>query len=78
MAAENEESLMELYFEQGSLSEEDMRRGMRIGMTKRDLFPVFCVSAKRNMGIGRLLEFVCNIAPSPSQVPMREVILFRC
>ncbi|MDO8930599.1 MAG: GTP-binding protein, partial [Bacteroidota bacterium] len=74
MAAENEESLMELYFEQGSLSEEDMRRGMRIGMTKRDLFPVFCVSAKRNMGIGRLLEFVCNIAPSPSQVPMREVI----
>jgi len=74
MAAENEESLMELYFEQGSLSEEDMRRGIRIGMTKRDLFPVFCVSAKRNMGVGRLLEFVCNIAPAPSQVPMREVI----
>lgn len=74
MAAENEESLMELYFEQGSLSEEDMRRGMRIGMTKRDLFPVFCTSAKRNIGVGRLLEFVCNIAPSPDQVPMREII----
>ncbi len=73
MAAENEESLMELYFEQGSLSEDDMRRGIRIGMTKRDLFPVFCASAKKNMGIGRLLEFVCNIAPSPSQVPMREI-----
>ena len=74
MAAENEESLMELYFEQGSLSQEDMRRGMRIGMTKRDLFPVFCISAKKNMGVGRLLEFVCNIAPAPSQVPMREII----
>lgn len=74
MAAENEETLMELFFEQGSLSEEDMRRGMRTGMTKRDLFPVFCVSAKRNMGVGRLLEFVCNIAPAPYQVPMREIV----
>lgn len=74
MAAENEESLMELYFEQGSLSEDDMRKGMRIGMVKRDLFPVFCVSAKKNMGVGRLLEFVCNIAPAPSQVPMREIV----
>ena len=74
MAAENEETLMELFFEQGSLSEEDMRRGMRTGMTKRDLFPVFCVSAKKNMGVGRLLEFVCNIAPAPYQVPMREII----
>ncbi|MFY9153513.1 MAG: elongation factor G [Prolixibacteraceae bacterium] len=73
MAAENEESLMELYFEQGLLSEDDMRRGIRIGMTKRDLFPVFCTSAKKNMGVGRLLEFVCNIAPSPSQVPMRKI-----
>jgi len=74
MAAENEESLMELFFEQGSLSEDDMRRGMRTGMTKRDLFPVFCVSAKKNIGVGRLLEFVCNIAPAPYQVPMREII----
>ncbi|HAQ21720.1 MAG TPA: elongation factor G, partial [Prolixibacteraceae bacterium] len=74
MAAENEETLMEMYFEQGSLSEDDMRKGMRIGMVKRDLFPVFCVSAKRNMGVGRLLEFVCNIAPAPSEVPMREII----
>ncbi len=74
MAAENEESLMELYFEQGSLSEDDMRKGMRIGMVKRDLYPVFCVSAKKNIGVGRLLEFICNIAPAPSQVPMREII----
>jgi elongation factor G len=72
MAAENEESLMELYFEQGSLSEDEMRKGMRIGMVKRDLFPVFCVSAKKNMGVGRLLEFICNIAPAPNHVPMRQ------
>lgn len=74
MAAENEESLMELYFDQGSLSEDDMRKGMRIGMVKRDLFPVFCVSAKKNIGVGRLLEFICNIAPAPSDVPMREIV----
>lgn len=74
MAAENEESLMELYFEQGSLSEDDMRKGMRIGMVKRDLYPVFCVSAKKNIGTSRLLEFICNIAPSPSHVPMRGVV----
>ena len=73
MSAENEESLMELYFEQGSLSEDDMRKGMRIGMIKRDLFPVFCVSAKKNIGVNRLLEFICNIAPAPGQMPMREI-----
>ena len=74
MAAENEESLMELYFEQGTLSEEDMRKGIRVGMVKRDLFPVFCTSAKKDMGVSRLLEFVCNIAPAPHHVPMREII----
>ena len=74
MAAENEETLMELFFEQGSLSEDEMRKGIKLGMVKRDLFPVFCVSAKKNMGVGRLLEFVCNIAPAPSEVPMREII----
>jgi elongation factor G len=73
MAAENEETLMELYFEQGSLSEDDMRKGMRIGMQQRDFFPVFCVSAKKNMGVGRLLEFIGNIAPAPNLVPMRPI-----
>jgi len=74
MAAENEESLMELYFEQGSLSEDEMRKGIRIGMIKRDLYPIFCASAKKNIGVGRLLEFICNIAPAPNQVPMRQII----
>ncbi len=74
MAAENEESLMELYFEQGSLSEDDMRKGMKKGMVKRDLYPVFCTCAKKNIGVNRLMEFICNIAPAPSEVPMREIV----
>ncbi|NQU87215.1 MAG: elongation factor G, partial [Mariniphaga sp.] len=74
MAAENEEALMELYFDQGSLSEDDMRKGMKMGMLQRDLYPVFCTGAKKNMGVGRLLEFVSNIAPAPNEVPMRKII----
>lgn len=73
MAAENEESLMELYFEQGSLSEDDMRKGMKMGMKTRDLYPVFCTCAKKNIGVGRLLEFISNIAPAPDEMPMREI-----
>ncbi len=74
MAAENEESLMELYFEQGSLSEDDMRKGMKIGMMQRDFFPVFCTCAKKNIGVNRLLEFICNIAPAPSEIAMRDIV----
>ena len=73
MAAENEESLMELYFEQGSLSEDEIRKGMRLGIIQRDLFPVFCVCAKKDIGVGRLMEFVVNVAPNPAQMPMRQV-----
>ncbi len=67
MAAENEESLMELYFEQGSLSEEDMRKGIRLGILSRSLYPVVCTCAKKNIGVGRLLEFIGNNAPSPAE-----------
>ncbi len=69
-AAENDESLMEKFFEQGSLSEDEMRKGLSIGLTKRNLFPVFCVSGKRNIGTKRLMDFILNVAPFPSQVPM--------
>ena len=63
-AAENDEKLMELYFEKGSLDEDEMRTGIKIGMLKHDFFPVFCVSAKKNMGSGRLMGFIDNVAPS--------------
>jgi len=64
-AAENDEKLMEKYFEKGTLDEDEMREGLKQGMIHHDVFPVFCMSAKRNMGSGRLMGFIDNVAPSP-------------
>ncbi len=69
-AAENDESLMEKFFEQGSLSEDEMRKGLSAGLLSRSIFPVFCTSAKRNIGVKRLMEFIINIAPGPADAPM--------
>ncbi len=74
MAAENEEALMELYFDKGTLSEDEMRQGIKIGMLERDLFPVFCTCAKKNMGVGRLMEFITNISPAPNEKKMTEIV----
>ncbi len=63
-AAENDEGLMELYFEKGTLTEDEMRKGLRLGMMNHDVFPVFCISAKNDMGSGRLMGFIDNVAPS--------------
>jgi elongation factor G len=68
-AAENDDSLMELFFEEGSLSEEQMREGIRSGIKKRTLFPIFCVSGKKDMGVRRMMEFLGNVAPSPCDMP---------
>jgi len=65
-AAENDEALMELYFEKGELSEDEMRQGLKIGMINHDVFPVFCISAKKDMGSGRMMGFIDNVAPSAS------------
>jgi elongation factor G len=69
MAAENEESLMEiLYFDQGSLSEDDMRKRNETGMLQRGLFPVFCTCAKKNIGVGRFARILSpNIARHPTK-----------
>ncbi|MGF1638364.1 MAG: elongation factor G [Cyclobacteriaceae bacterium] len=67
-AAENDEELMELYFEKGSLDEDEMRAGLKIGMLKQEIFPIFCLSAKRNMGSGRLMGFIDNVAPSATEM----------
>src|SRR5690606_33011822 len=64
-AAENDEKLMEKYFERGTLDEDEMREGLRLGMIHHDVFPVFCMSAKKNMGSGRMMGFIDNVAPSP-------------
>src|SRR5690554_8237830 len=60
---------MELYYEKRSLDEEEMRRAMRKGMVARDLFPIFCVSAEKDMGVRRLMEFLGNIVPFVSEMP---------
>ncbi|MBK5721219.1 elongation factor G [Dysgonomonas sp. Marseille-P4677] len=62
-AAENEESLMEKFFEQGTLTEEEMRMGIRWGLVHRDLFPIFCVSAEKDMCVRRTMEFLGNVVP---------------
>ena len=63
-AAENDEDLMELFFDKGTLNEDEMREGIRKGMLNHELFPVFCVSAINDMGTGRLMGFIDNVAPS--------------
>ncbi len=71
-AAENDEELMELFFEKGSLNEDEMRKGIKAGMLNHDLFPVFCVSALLDMGSGRLMGFIDNVAPSATDMPIEQ------
>ena len=68
-AAENDETLMDKYFEQGELSEDEMRAGIRAGMVLRDVYPIFCVCAGKDMGVRRLMEFLGNIAPAVDALP---------
>jgi elongation factor G len=63
-AAEHDEALMEKFFDQGSLTEEEIREGVRKGLLHRGMFPVFCVSAEKDMCVRRLMEFLGNVAPS--------------
>jgi len=68
-AAENEEELMEKFFEQESLTEDEMREGIRMGLANRGIFPVFCVCAGKDMGVRRLMEFLGNVVPFVSDMP---------
>jgi len=63
-AAEHDEALMEKYFDQGTLDEEEMRMGIRAGLLQRDMFPVFCVCAQKDMAVRRLMEFLGNVVPN--------------
>ncbi len=67
--AANDETLMEKYFEQGELDEDDMKTGLNKAMIQRDIFPLFCLSAERNMGSGRLMGFIDNVCPSANEMP---------
>lgn len=68
-AAENDETLMELFFDHGSLNEEELAKGLTIALAQQEIFPVFCTSAVRNMGSGRLMGFLNDICPSPADRP---------
>ena len=68
-AAENDENLMEKFFDQGTLTEDDVRDGIRHGLVTRGMFPVFCVCAGRDMGIRRLMEFLGNVVPFVTDMP---------
>lgn len=67
-AAESDESLMEIFFENDTLTPEEMQKGIAHGLIQRGIFPIFCVSAKNNIGIDRLMEFITIAAPSPADV----------
>lgn len=71
-AAENDDTLMEQYFEKGNLDEDEMRLGLKIGMLKHQVFPVFCLSAVNNMGSGRLMGFIDNVAPAAVDMPAEQ------
>lgn len=69
-AAENDDTLMEKFFEdENSLSEDELRYGIRKGLINRDMFPVFCVDAVKDMGVQRLMEFLGNVVPFVSDMP---------
>jgi elongation factor G len=68
-AAESEESLMELFFSNDTLTEDEIRKGIAKGLLTRGMFPVFCVSSKNNIGVDRLLDFIVNESPSITDMP---------
>ena len=67
--ASNDETLMEKYFDKGELDEDEMKMGLKKAMINHDLFPLFCLSAERNMGSGRLMGFIDNVCPSANEMP---------
>ncbi|HRF38951.1 MAG TPA: elongation factor G [Saprospiraceae bacterium] len=72
-AAENDEGLMERFFEQGTLSEEELTEGLRIAIAHQQIFPVFCCSALQDMGSGRIMGFINDVCPSPADRPAAEL-----
>jgi len=69
-AAESDESLMELFFANDTLSEKEIKKGISKGIVNRTLFPVLCCSSKNNTGVDRLMEFIVNEAPSITDMPV--------
>lgn len=66
-AAENDETLMDTYFEKGDLEPDEIRKGLGMGIANRDWMPIFCASAKKDIGTKRIMEFIIKVAPNPDQ-----------
>jgi elongation factor G len=73
-AAENDEELMELFFDKGTLNEDEMRQGIKAGMLNHELFPIFCMSALNDMGSGRLMGFIDNVAPAAADLKEEQTL----
>jgi len=72
--AGNDEALMEKYFDKGELDEDEMKEGLKKAMINHDLFPLFCLSAERNMGSGRLMGFIDNVCPSANEMRSAKLV----
>ncbi len=72
--ASNDETLMEKYFDKGELDEDEMKVGLKKAMINHDIFPLFCLSADRNMGSGRLMGFIDNVCPSANEMLPQKTI----
>jgi len=73
-AAENDEALMEAFFEKGTLNEDEIRKGLKLGITNRGMFPVACVAAKPFKAIDLLMDFIISTLPAPNEVPPTKTI----
>lgn len=67
--ASKDESLMEIFFDKGTLTEEQMQQALKAGLISRTIFPVMLTCAKQNLGVNRLLEFIAGSVPAPGEMP---------
>jgi len=67
--AESDETLMETYCDSGTLNEEEIQKGLKVGISNRSFYPVVCINAKQDMGVNRLLNIIVNYAPAPDESP---------
>jgi elongation factor G len=71
-AAESDEKLMEKFFEEGTLTDEELLKGLKQGIIKRDIYPLLCISAKQDTGVARMMQFINEFVPAPNEVPAKK------
>jgi elongation factor G len=67
LIAETDENLLNKYLEQGGLSDDEVKQGLRAGVRQRKVFPLLCCSATQNVGVSGLLDFIMDFCPSPAE-----------